>query len=140
MPWLLRLQVRTDDSSICIEILVSGLLCLAPSVSLALYLMTFKHCFSTLPILKPSSHDAGVSSHQMLQISKAYLNFTNYSASPIVPLRPSLCLLESKVLTKVTAIACCSTWETQVTVLILKNAVMAFIYLYVWFCVVFFFF
>lgn len=94
--------------------------------------MTFKHCFSTLPIFKPSSHDA---SHQMLQISKAYLNFTNYSASPIVSLSLSPCLLESKVLTKVTAIACCSTWETQVTVLILKNAVTAFIYLYVWFCV-----
>lgn len=25
MPWLLRLQVRTDDSSICIRILVSDL-------------------------------------------------------------------------------------------------------------------
>lgn len=35
MPWLLRLQVRTDDSSICIEILVSGLLCLTSSVPLA---------------------------------------------------------------------------------------------------------
>lgn len=68
-------------------------------------------------------------------ISRTYLNFINYSASPIVFLSPSLCLLESKVLTKVTAIACCSIWETQVTVLILKNAVMAFSYLYVWFCV-----
>lgn len=35
MPWLLRLQVRADDSSICIGILVSGLYCLASSVSLA---------------------------------------------------------------------------------------------------------
>lgn len=97
--------------------------------------MTFKHCFSTLPILKPSIHDAGISSHQMLPILKTYLNFINYSTSSMVFLSPSLCLLESKVLTKVTATACCSIWETQVTVLILKNAVMAFSYLYVWFCV-----
>lgn len=35
MPWLQRLQVRADDSSICIGILISGLCCLAFSVPLA---------------------------------------------------------------------------------------------------------
>lgn len=35
MPWLLRLQVRADDSNICIGILFSGLFCLASSVPLA---------------------------------------------------------------------------------------------------------
>lgn len=35
MPWLQRLQVRADDSSICIGILGSGLCCLAFSLPLA---------------------------------------------------------------------------------------------------------
>lgn len=34
MSWLPRLQVRADDSSICIGILVSGLCCLTFSVPL----------------------------------------------------------------------------------------------------------
>lgn len=42
MPWLLRLQVRTDASSICIRILVSDLFCLASSVPLASVLDDFQ--------------------------------------------------------------------------------------------------
>lgn len=82
--------------------------------------MTFKHCFSALPLLKRYIHDVGISSHQMLHIPKAHLNFINYSASPMVPLSPSLCLSKSKVLTEVTAIVCSPTWETLITVLILE--------------------
>lgn len=76
---------------ICIEVFFSGLFCLAASVTWLLHLLAFKHCFSAPPILKPSIHDVGIFSLQMLYIPKVILILS--ALLHLLSLGPSLCLL-----------------------------------------------